>query len=68
MQGHVNVSTFDAMADDRKTAPILKEMLTADCKPKICDKVWISSIGGNEQAENLSDRTSGEIIHDLEIS
>jgi len=45
MQGHVNVSTFDAMADDRKAAPILKEMRSADGKPKICDKVWISSIG-----------------------
>jgi hypothetical protein len=26
MQGHVNVSTFESMADDPKTAPILKEM------------------------------------------
>jgi hypothetical protein len=24
MQGHVNVSTFDSMADDPKTAPILE--------------------------------------------
>ena len=30
MQGHVNVSTFDSMADDPKTAPILKEMRNAD--------------------------------------
>ncbi len=45
MQGHAAISTFDAMADDRKTAPLLKEMLGADGKPKVCEKVWISSIG-----------------------
>ena len=45
MQGHVNVSTFDSMAEDPKTAPILKEMRSADGKPRVCRKVWISSIG-----------------------
>lgn len=45
MQGHVNVSTFDSMAGDPKTAPLLKEMRDADGKPHLCDKVWISSIG-----------------------
>ena len=45
MQGHANVSTFDSMADDPKTAPILKEMRDADGKPRVCQKVWISSIG-----------------------
>ena len=45
MQGHVNVSTFDSMADDPKTAPILKEMRNADGKPRVCEKVWISSVG-----------------------
>ena len=45
MQGHANVSTLDSMADDPKTAPILKEMLDADGKPRVCDKVWISSVG-----------------------
>jgi hypothetical protein len=45
MQGHVNVSTFDSMAEDPKTAPILKEMRNADGTPRVCDKVWISSIG-----------------------
>jgi hypothetical protein len=60
MQGHVNVSTFDAMADHRKTAPILKEMLATDDKPKVCDKVWISSNGcadedTTEQKGNLTD-------------
>ena len=45
MQGHVNVSTFDSMADDPKTAPILKEMRNADGTPQVCEKVWISSVG-----------------------
>ena len=44
MQGHVDVSTFDSMVDDPKTAPILKQMRSADGKPVICQKVWISSI------------------------
>jgi alpha-galactosidase len=45
MQGHANVSTFDSMADDPKTAPILKEMRSADGKPRVCEKVWISQVG-----------------------
>ena len=44
MQGNVDVSTFDSMADDPKTAPILKEMRGADGKPVVCEKVWISAI------------------------
>jgi len=45
MQGHASITTFDSMADDPKTAPLLKEMRTADGKPKVCEKVWITSIG-----------------------
>lgn len=45
MQGHANVSTLDSMADDPKTAPILKAIRGADGKPYVCDKVWISSVG-----------------------
>ena len=45
MQGHVNVSTFDSMADDPKTAPILNEMRGSDGTPRVCDRVWISSVG-----------------------
>lgn len=45
MQGHASITTFDSMADDPKTAPMLKEMRTADGKPKVCEKVWITSIG-----------------------
>jgi len=44
MQGNVDVSTFDSMTGDSKTAPILKEMLDASGKPRVCEKVWISAI------------------------
>jgi alpha-galactosidase len=61
MQGHVNVSTFDSMADDPKTAPILKEMRNADGTPRVCDKVWISSIGcaGDDTTEQTGKVTAG---------
>jgi hypothetical protein len=42
MQGHANVSTFDHMAKDPKTAPLLKEMRGADGELKVCERVWIS--------------------------
>jgi len=45
MQGHASVTTFDSLADDQKTAPLLKEMRDKDGKPKVCDKVWITSVG-----------------------
>jgi Carbohydrate esterase, sialic acid-specific acetylesterase len=45
MQGHANVRTFDCLADDPKTAPLLKEMRGPDGKPKLCEKVWITSVG-----------------------
>jgi alpha-galactosidase len=45
MQGHAHVSTFDSMADDPKTAPLLKRMRDSKGEPRVCDKVWISSIG-----------------------
>lgn len=45
MQGHANVSTLDSMADNPKTAPILREMRNADGSPRVCDQVWISSVG-----------------------
>jgi alpha-galactosidase len=45
MQGHAQVATFDSMADDPKTAALLKEMRGPDGKPKVCEKVWISSVG-----------------------
>jgi alpha-galactosidase len=53
MQGHANLSTFDCIADDPKTALILKEMRRPDGTPRVCDRVWISSVGcaGNQYSD-----------------
>lgn len=45
MQGHAHVATFDGLADDPKTAPLLAEMRNADGTPTVCDRVWITSVG-----------------------
>ncbi len=45
MQGHAAISTFDSLADDPQTAPLLRTMRGPDGKPRICEKVWISSVG-----------------------
>jgi alpha-galactosidase len=58
MQGHADVRTFDPIGMDAKTAPILKEMLGADGTPRVCDKVWISSIGCAEE-EQVGKLTAG---------
>lgn len=47
MQGHAHVSTFDHVGMDPLTAPILNEMRNADGTPRVCDNVWISSIGND---------------------
>jgi hypothetical protein len=45
MQGHAAVSTLGSLADDPKTAPLLELMRDTKGKPKVCDKVWITSVG-----------------------
>lgn len=51
MQGHANVSTFDYMAKDPKTAPLLEKMRDSQGNPTVCERVWISYLsedrGGN---------------------
>jgi alpha-galactosidase len=60
MQGHAHISTFDHIGMDPKTAPILKEMRNADGSPRICDDVWISSIGnGGTEPEYHGKLTAG---------
>jgi len=44
MQGHASVTTFDYLARDPKTAPLLDEMRDKEGKPTVCDRVWISSL------------------------
>ena len=48
MEGHAKASTFDAMALDPLTAPLLKEMRS----PRATDKVWISYLFGNDIADS----------------
>lgn len=45
MQGHASIQTFGSLADDPKTAPLLALMRAPDGTPKVCDRVWISSVG-----------------------
>lgn len=56
MQGHAKVSTFEHIGMDPTTLPMLNEMLGVDGKPKVCDRVWISSIGcaDHEQTGKLT--------------
>jgi FtsZ-binding cell division protein ZapB len=58
MQGHAQLSTLDVIGLDPKTAPMLKEMRNADGSPRVCDKVWISSLGSAEE-EQVGKLTAG---------
>ncbi len=51
MQGHAQVRTFEHVGLDPQTAPMLAEMQNADGSPKVCDQVWISSIGCADQEQ-----------------
>jgi alpha-galactosidase len=58
MQGHAKVSTFEHIGMDPATKPMLAEMLNADGSPKVCERVWISSIGSAD-AEQTGKLTAG---------
>ncbi len=49
MQGHAHVRTLDALRHDPKTAPILEAMLDENGEPRVCDNVWISSLGSSAE-------------------
>jgi alpha-galactosidase len=61
MQGHAKVSTFEHIGMDPATAPMLAEMLGPDGQPKVCERVWISSIGcaGTDTKEQTGRLTAG---------
>jgi Carbohydrate esterase, sialic acid-specific acetylesterase len=61
MQGHAKISTFEHIGMDPATKPMLAEMLGADGKPKVCDRVWISSIGcgSDDKQEQTGKLTAG---------
>jgi len=58
MQGHAHVRTFEHIGMDPKTAPMLAEMQNPDGSPKVCDQVWISSLGSAEE-EKIGKLTAG---------
>ena len=58
MQGHAKVSTFEHIGMDPATQPMLAEMQNADGSPKVCERVWISSIGCAD-AEQTGKLTTG---------
>lgn len=61
MQGHAKLSTFEHIGMDPATAPMLADMLGTDGKPKICERVWITSIGcaGDDTKEQTGKLTAG---------
>ena len=55
MEGQAKVETFDYIGDDPATAPLLKEMRTADGKPGVCERVWISYLTGSPDRNMLGE-------------
>jgi len=56
MVGHAKVTTFEHIGMDPATKPMLAEMQNPDGKPKVCKRVWISSLGSadTEQTGKLT--------------
>jgi alpha-galactosidase len=61
MQGHAKISTFEHIGMDPATKPMLEAMLGPDGKPRVCERVWISSIGcaGDDTTEQTGKLTAG---------
>ena len=52
MQGHASVTTFDYLARDPETAPLLAKMRGKDGTPTVCDGVWISYLSQGRGGED----------------
>lgn len=61
MQGHAHVRTFEHIGMAPATKPMLAKMQNADGTPKVCERVWISSIGcaGDDTTEQHGKLTAG---------
>jgi hypothetical protein len=61
MEGHAKVETFDYLADDPVTAPLLQTMRGPDGKPAVCDGAWISYFTGTGETngEGFGKLTAG---------
>jgi alpha-galactosidase len=51
MQGHAKISTFEHIGMDPATKPMLDQMIDAEGKPTVCQRVWISSIGSADSPQ-----------------
>jgi hypothetical protein len=58
MQGHAKISTMEAMRLNPETAAILKDLRSPDGTLRVCERVWISSIGSSD-AERTGRLTAG---------
>ena len=58
MQGHAHVRTIEHIGMDPATKPLLAEIQNADGSPKICERVWISSLG-TADTEQIGRLTTG---------
>jgi hypothetical protein len=58
MQGHAKVTTFEHIGMDAATKPMLDEMQSADGSPRVCERVWISSLGSADE-ERCGKLTAG---------
>ncbi|MEX0866403.1 MAG: sialate O-acetylesterase, partial [Pirellulales bacterium] len=54
MVGRAQVSTFDHVGMDPKTAPMLKEMRNDDGTPRVLDNVYISVAGHTDVSGKLT--------------
>ncbi len=61
MEGHAKIATFDYLADDPATVPLLKKMRDAEGKPRVRDDVWISYLTGSrdQNGEGFGPLTAG---------
>ena len=61
MEGHAKVETFDYLADDPATLPLLNKMRQPDGSPRVCEGVWISYLTGRgqENGEGFGKLTAG---------
>jgi len=51
MQGHAAVTTFDYMATDPKTAPLLKKMRDSSGEPVVLNRTWISYLSEDRNGD-----------------
>jgi len=61
MEGHANISTFEATKLDPVTRPIYEEMVDSSGNPVTCDHVWISYFTGgrDNMGEGYGKLTAG---------